>query len=71
VVIPAKQSPKSKNKNKASIHTQGGGAGLSEASGAINEVIDNTACFFISPQSDVKEEVLRYYDINKEIPKMT
>lgn len=40
----------------------------SEASGAVKEVIDNTATFFISPLSDVKEEVLRHYDINKEMP---
>lgn len=27
---------------------------------------DKTAVFFISPLSDVKEDVLTYYEINKE-----
>ena len=27
---------------------------------------DKTAVFFISPLSNVKEDVLRYYEINKE-----
>jgi hypothetical protein len=33
--------------------------------------VDNTAVFFISPASDVKEEVLRYYDINKRSPSIS
>jgi hypothetical protein len=28
--------------------------------------VEKTAVFFISPLSDVKEDVLRYYEINKE-----
>ena len=43
----------------------------SEASGAAMGTVDNTAVFFISPASDVKEEVLRYYEINKRSPSIS
>jgi len=36
------------------------------AAGASQAPVDKTAVFFISPLSDVKEEVLRYYEIPKE-----
>jgi hypothetical protein len=41
-----------------------------EASGANTGAIDQTSVFFISPASDVKEEVLRYYEINKKSPSL-
>ena len=36
-----------------------------EASGAAGNLGEKTAVFFISPFSDVKEEVLNYYEIKK------
>ena len=61
------ESPKNKSKKK-SPRPQ---ATSSEASGAAMGTVDNTAVFFISPASDVKEEVLRYYEINKRSPSIS
>lgn len=60
--IPESTTPKSKGKKGKlpSMVTQ------NEASGANTGAMDQTAVFFISPASDVKEEVLRYYDIDKQ-----
>ncbi len=66
-VIP--DSPKGGNRSKKkSPRPQVSG---SEASGAAMGTVENTAVFFISPTSDVKEEVLRYYEINKRSPSIS